>query len=140
MRLGLHYYIVKLKCFVLSQLSGSLTKCMMLLLLLIDVSSVIDVSYQSIELELLRDYLGDTSGTAFTEIAQTRGWQVSNAGDSSQQIVHIRKQESTIKPKKILAKIEFDSKTIITITLCYVANQDVFMMTCHVYKLCSQVD
>ena len=42
--------------------------------------------------------------SALSELASRRGWDVD--GD----MVHIRKQEELIKPKKILAKIDMESK------------------------------
>ncbi len=51
----------------------------------------------------LSDYLA-LKGTALLEMANKQGWTVD--GDQ----VQIQNQESTIKSKKILAKIEFDSK------------------------------
>ena len=42
--------------------------------------------------------------SALSSVVSGRGWAV--AGDT----IHIRKQEELIKPKKILAKIDIESK------------------------------
>ena len=76
-----------------------------------DICSVVDVSYQSVQLDLLRDYLGGLDDDSLSQLAAYRGWQtVTREGGTK--MMEIRKQEVTIKPKKILAKIDFDSKFI----------------------------
>ena len=72
-----------------------------------DICSVINVSYQNISLSLLSDYLGEAlEGKDITDLATRCGWTV-NEGTGT---VQIHMQETTIKSKKILSKIEFDSK------------------------------
>ena len=63
-----------------------------------------DVSYQTVKLDLLTDYLGGISEDVLGGVVSGRGWEI--RGDT----VFIRKQEEHIKPKKILPKIEFDSE------------------------------
>ena len=70
---------------------------------------MIDVSYQSVKLDLLRDYLGGLDNDSLSQVAASRGWQTITREDETK-MMEIRKQEATIKPKKILAKIDFDSK------------------------------
>lgn len=67
------------------------------------ICSVLEVSYQSVPTQLVRDYLGGLEDSSLSQLAGGRGWVV--AGET----VHIRKQEELIKPKKILAKIDMDS-------------------------------
>ncbi len=43
-------------------------------------------------------------GPALDELIRARGWQVDGG------VVNVRHQEEHIKPKKILAKIDFDSE------------------------------
>ncbi len=69
-----------------------------------DICSVIKVSYQNISLALLSEYLA-LEGGALLETVSKEGWTVTG------EQVQIQNQESTIKSKKILAKIEFDSKS-----------------------------
>ncbi len=74
-----------------------------------DICSVVDVSYQSVKLDLLRDYLGGLDDDSLSQVAASRGWQTVTREDGTK-MMEIRKQEATIKPKKILAKIDFDSE------------------------------
>jgi hypothetical protein len=76
-----------------------------------DICSVVDVSYQSVQLDLLRDYLGGLDDDSLSQLAASRGWQTVTREDGTK-MMEIRKQEATIKPKKILAKIDFDSKFV----------------------------
>ena len=61
------------------------------------------------QLDLLRDYLGGLDDDSLSQLAASRGWQTVTREDGTK-MMEIRKQEATIKPKKILAKIDFDSK------------------------------
>ena len=70
---------------------------------------MVDVSYQSVRLDLLRDYLGGLDDDSLSQLAASRGWQTVTREDGTK-LMEIRKQEATIKPKKILAKIDFDSE------------------------------
>ena len=72
-----------------------------------------DVSYQSVKLDLLRDYLGGLEDDSLSQLASSRGWQTVTREDGVK-MVEIRKQEATIKPKKILAKIDFDGMCKVT--------------------------
>ena len=76
-----------------------------------DICSVVDVSYQSVQLDLLRDYLGGLDDDSLSQLAASRGWQTVAREDGTK-MMEIRKQEATIKPKKILAKIDFESELI----------------------------
>ncbi len=67
-----------------------------------DICSVISVSYQNMSLSQLSEYLA-LEGSTLLEMANKQGWTVEG------NLVQIQNQESTIKSKKILAKIEFDS-------------------------------
>ena len=75
-----------------------------------DICSVVDVSYQSVQLDLLRDYLGGLDDS-LSQLAASRGWQTVAREDGTK-MMEIRKQEATIKPKKILAKIDFESELV----------------------------
>ena len=61
------------------------------------------------QLDLLRDYLGGLDDDSLSQLAAFRGWQTVTRDDGTK-MMEIRKQEATIKPKKILAKIDFDSE------------------------------
>lgn len=67
------------------------------------ICDLVAVSYQNISMELLRGYLGGVDDATLSGLAVSQGWEV--AADT----VSIHNQEEHIKPKKILAKIEFDS-------------------------------
>jgi len=74
---------------------------------------VVDISYQNIPYPLLRDYLGEVEDEVVSELVTQHGWQIKGAGsegEESGKVVVIKNQEATIRPKKILAKIEFDSE------------------------------
>ena len=83
---------------------------------------MVDISYQNIPYPLLHDYLGEVESTVITDLIAKHGWQVKSEkgegqGEGAEQeeehkVVLIKNQEATIRPKKILAKIEFDSKLI----------------------------
>ena len=83
---------------------------------------MVDISYQNIPYPLLHDYLGEVESTVITDLITKHGWQVKSEkgeeqGEGAEQeeehkVVLIKNQEATIRPKKILAKIEFDSKLI----------------------------
>ena len=77
----------------------------------LDICSVVDISYQSVKLDLLKDYLGGLNDSSLSELTTSRGWQIVTREDGVK-MVEIRKQEATIKPKKILAKIDFDSESL----------------------------
>ena len=80
---------------------------------------MVDISYQKISYPLLHDYL---ESSVITDLIAKHGWQVKSEkgvgqGEGAEQeeehkVVLIKNQEATIRPKKILAKIEFDSKLI----------------------------
>ena len=63
------------------------------------------------KLDLLKDYLGGLNDSSLSELTTSRGWQIVTREDGVK-MVEIRKQEATIKPKKILAKIDFDSESL----------------------------
>ena len=50
-----------------------------------------------------------TINDSLSQLAASRGWQTVTREDGTK-MMEIRKQEATIKPKKILAKIDFDSE------------------------------
>ncbi len=77
----------------------------------IDICSVLDVSYQSIPLLLLQEYLGGLDKDGIDTLVAENGWGFTQ-DEGGACIVTIRNQETTIKPKKILSKIEFDSEWI----------------------------
>ena len=58
----------------------------------------------------LRDYtyLGGLDNDSLSQLAASRGWQTVTREDGTK-MTEIGKQEAPIKPKKILAKIDFDS-------------------------------
>ena len=70
-----------------------------------------DISYQNIPYLLLQDYLGGAEESIIDDLISKRDWTLKN-GDSEGEakMVVIKNQEATIRPKKILAKIEFDSE------------------------------
>ena len=61
------------------------------------------------QLNLLRDCLGGLDNDSLSQLAASCGWQTVTRDDGTK-MMEIRKQEATIKPKKILAKIDFDSE------------------------------
>ena len=83
---------------------------------------MVDISYQKIPYPLIHDYLGEVESSVITDLIAKHGWQVKNEkreeqGEGAEQeeehkVVLIKNQEATIRPKRILAKIEFDSKFI----------------------------
>ena len=83
---------------------------------------MVDISYQNIPYPLLHDYLGEVESTVITDLIAKHGWQVKSEKGEGQgegaeeeeehKVVLIKNQEATIRSKKILAKIEFDSKLI----------------------------
>ena len=89
--------------------------------------SVVDISYQSVQLDLLRDYLGGLDDDSLSQLAASHGWQTVTREDGTK-MMEIRKQEATIKPKKILAKIDFDSK-LSSIRLLYLSGSVLFLPT-----------
>ncbi len=73
-----------------------------------DICSVLDISYQSIPYALLQEYLGGLEEEPLAALIKECGWSLQGEGG----VVSIRNQETTIRPKKILAKIEFDSEWV----------------------------
>ena len=69
-----------------------------------------DISYQNIPYPLLRDYLGEVEDEVVSELITRHSWQIKGAEEEESKVVVIKNQEATIRPKKILAKIEFDSE------------------------------
>jgi hypothetical protein len=69
---------------------------------------VLDVSYQSIPYSQLQEYLGGSDKEETDTLVKECGWSLSEEGEEP--VVMIRNQEANIRPKKILAKIEFESK------------------------------
>ena len=67
---------------------------------------MLDISYQSIPSPLLQDYLGEMGEESLAALVKDCGWSLQGEGG----VVSIRNQETSIRPKKILAKIEFDSE------------------------------
>ena len=61
-----------------------------------DICSVVDVSYQSVKLDLLRDYLGGLDDDSLSQLAASRGGQTFTREDETK-MMEIRKQEATIK-------------------------------------------
>ena len=63
------------------------------------------------QLDLLRDYLqvGGLDNDSLSQLVASHGWQTVTREDGTK-MMEIRKQEATIKPKKNLAKIDFDSE------------------------------
>ena len=57
---------------------------------------------------MLQDYLGGTDQETTTTLVQENGWSLKQEGGVA--VVAIRNQEANIRPKKILAKIEFESE------------------------------
>ena len=76
-----------------------------------DICSVVDISYQNVPYSMLQDYLGDLDKESTATLIAKNGWSIQEEEGVS--IVVIRNQEATIRPKKILAKIEFDSECCI---------------------------
>ena len=76
---------------------------------------MVDISYQSIPYPLLKDYLGEVESNDVSDLIAKHGWQIKDTAEGGDEegeskVVTIKNQEATIRPKKILAKIEFDSK------------------------------
>ena len=65
------------------------------------------MSYQSIPYALLQEYLGGLGDNPLADLIKDCGWSLQAEGG----VVSIRNQETTIRPKKILAKIEFESES-----------------------------
>lgn len=59
---------------------------------------------------MLQDYLGGSDQETTNALVQESGWSLKQEGGVS--VVAIRNQEANIRPKKILAKIEFDSEWV----------------------------
>ena len=76
-----------------------------------DICSSLDISYQSLSVSVLQDYVGgglDQEATA--ALVAKCGWSLREEGGVA--TVFIRSQEANIRPKKILAKIEFESEWV----------------------------
>ena len=69
---------------------------------------MLDVSYQTIPFKLLQEYLGGLDEQSIAALITKNGWSLLQ--EEGVATVVIRNQEATIRPKKILAKIEFDSE------------------------------
>lgn len=77
-----------------------------------DICHVVDISYQNIPYPLLCNYLGDVEENTIADLVAKHGWRLKSDGgeEGGTKVVVIKNQEATIRPKKILAKIEFDSE------------------------------
>lgn len=76
-----------------------------------DICSILDISYQSLPVSMLQDYVGgglDQEATA--ALVAECGWSLRE--EEGVATVFIRSQEANIRPKKILAKIEFESEWV----------------------------
>lgn len=73
-----------------------------------DICSVLSVSYQNIPHQLLLNYLGGMEDESVSSLISDCGWSLQQKEGGT--MVVIGNQEATIRPKKILAKIEFDSE------------------------------
>ena len=73
---------------------------------------MLDVSYQTIPYSLLQEYLGGADKEETDALIKDSGWSLCEEGEVA--LVSIRNQEANIRPKKILAKIDFESEWVLS--------------------------
>ncbi|XP_003389296.1 PREDICTED: eukaryotic translation initiation factor 3 subunit K-like [Amphimedon queenslandica] len=67
------------------------------------IAELVNITYQTIPVPQLSSYLGNMPEKELEQFAVSNGWKINDG------VVFIRGQEELIKPKRILAKIDFES-------------------------------